>query len=130
MLYEVSLAKRYSAKKLARTPSIKKKLALLIAEYEYKYGKKEDQMDGLERIAFGCRGIISRSEKDLCKQFDKIFKGELEERDSLRKKLNDIGPQPNNRWLREQAQREIDLHDKQIIALEEMAAELFEDIVL
>lgn len=64
-----NIKRRYSAAKIAKTPSLKKKLANFIARYDL----KKQQYDMTDMLAYGHRGYISYDEKELCKIFDEIY---------------------------------------------------------
>lgn len=59
--------RRFNSKKIANTPSLKKRIARFCAEIEVKYNKP----DYMEMLYKGHRGFISFSEDDLAKEFDK-----------------------------------------------------------
>ena len=59
--------RRFNTKKIANTPSLKKKMAKFCAYVEVKYNKPNYE----EIIYKGHRGFISFSEDDLAKEFDK-----------------------------------------------------------
>lgn len=61
--------RRFNDKKIANTPSLKKRIARYCAEYDVKWTK----IDAIELLYKGNRGYISMSEDSLGKEFDKKF---------------------------------------------------------
>ena len=59
--------RRFNAKKIANTPSLKKRMAKFCAFVEVKWSKPDYE----EMMYKGHRGFISFSEDDLAKEFDK-----------------------------------------------------------
>lgn len=59
--------RRFNSKKIANTPSLKKRMAKFCAQMEVKYAKPNYE----EMLYKGHRGFISYSEDDLAKEFDK-----------------------------------------------------------
>lgn len=58
---------RYNSKKIANTPSLKKRIARFCAQMDVKYTKPDYE----EMLYKGHKGFISYSEDDLAKEFDK-----------------------------------------------------------
>lgn len=114
---------RYNAKKIAKTPALKKKLAIIVAQYDEEVRK----VTMLDVLVYGHRGLISYSEDELCKKFDKIFNHHLEIRNDLHAKLKEIEPVSRRRWDQETIQGSIKQNEEHIAKLQEVANEIFED---
>ena len=93
---EICLAKRrYNSKKIANTPSLKKRMARFCSQMTVKYDKPN-----YEEILFkGHRGFISYSEDDLAKQFDKQLMILRDKYSVL--KVADDKQQKEARWYRQ-----------------------------
>jgi hypothetical protein len=85
--------RRFNAKKIANTPSLKKRMAKFCAEMDVKYTKP----DYLDILYKGHRGFISYSEDDLAKEFDKKL-SILREKYSIMKANDDTSK--NGRFYR------------------------------
>lgn len=62
--------RRYNAKKIANTPSLKRGMAEFCAQVDVEFGANKDDLL-LQALYKGHRGYISYSEDDLAKEFDK-----------------------------------------------------------
>lgn len=115
--------RRYNAKKIAQVPSLKRKLAVIIAQWDEDLRKTAL----LDMLVYGHRGLISYSEDDLCKRFDKIFNKFLEIRTELQEELKTISTSFNKRWEVERVNDRIKDNEIIISDLLEIANEIFED---
>lgn len=117
--------RRYNAKKIAKTPSLKRNLALFIAE------RTKIDKSVVDLIAYGHRGLISHDEKDLCKMFDKLYAEKLaeieEHREALKAKIHEYG---DKGWRVETTREKIKELEKSLLPYEEIAGEIFEENVL
>ena len=116
--------RRYNAKKIAQTPSLKKKLAMILAEHE----PRDPQISLTNMLAYGHRGLISYSEEDLCKRFDKLYSVQIESLNERRIKLDKEKNQ--SQWGRQGIEREIKGLEELVARFQEVADEIFEEKVL
>lgn len=119
--------RRYNAKKIAQTPSLKRNLAMVIAEFS----PRDPQINMTNLLAYGHRGYISYSEDELCKIFDKLYNDHVErlnfEKSHLAEKISEKG---KNSWEVSSLQREIASLDAHLAKFKEMADQIFEEKVL
>lgn len=87
--------RRFNAKKIANTPSLKKRMAKFCAHVEVKYSKPNYE----EMIYKGHRGFISYSEDDLAKEFDKRMQIIRDKYSVL--KVKDDKDKVESRWYRQ-----------------------------
>ena len=116
--------RRYNAKKIAQTPSLKKKLAMILAEHE----PRDPQISLTNMLAYGHRGLISYSEDDLCKRFDKLFSAQMEALSERKTKLEKEAT--TSRWGIDGIKREIKGLEDLVARFQEIADEIFEEKVL
>lgn len=114
--------KKYDAKKLAKIPNLKKKIALFLAREEYLNSKTELSLSIIDILAFGVRPFISFSEKDLIKKFDESYNKKLEHISLLEKKSNE-----SPSWLKHNYNEDIKIIKAEISAQEELMNEILED---
>lgn len=114
--------RRYSANKIARTPSLKRKLAELLAEEM----PRDPQISLHNMLAYGHRGYISFDEGVLCKMFDKLFTDKLKQADDEREMINKQKINLNQHWEVRKRQEAIERIEKDILKFKEIADELFE----
>lgn len=114
--------KRYSAKKIARTPSLKRKIAELLADYHP--GKKDLSLS--QMLAYGHRGYISFDEAELCKLFDKLYTSELEKVAEQRKSIEEKKINPRHNWEVDRKERELQSLEDSLKRFKEIVDELFE----
>lgn len=88
--------RRYDAKKIAKSPLLKKRMAKFCAEVAITW-ELQKVNDYKEILFAGHRGYISYSEDDLCKEFDKKLEI-LRDRYSKLKASED--KKRNDRWFR------------------------------
>lgn len=87
--------RRFNSKKIANTPSLKKRMAKFCATMEIKYSKPNYE----EMLYKGHRGFISYSEDDLAKEFDKKLQI-LRDKYSV-SKAKDDKEKTESRWYRQ-----------------------------
>ena len=90
--------RRYNAKKIAQTPSLKKKIARFCAHVDVTYTPHNKWTDKIEEILTnGHRGYVSLSEGDLAKEFDKHL--EILRNDySVKKQEDDQSRAEDGKW--------------------------------
>jgi hypothetical protein len=116
--------RRYNAKRLAKSSSLKKKIAKFVASYDIS-GRKYSLV---EMLAYGHRGYVSYSEDELCKLFDKIYQHKLNQIEEM-KKLIASGDFDTD-WALKDKQRQLDAAIKDMSEANEIANEIFEEKVL
>lgn len=114
--------RRYSAAKIARTPSLKKKLAELLADFD----ENRKNMDLSKMLAYGHRGYISYDETELCKLFDKLYTAKIAEVAEQRKKIEEEKVNPRRAWEVSRQERALEEVNKSLSRFEELANEIFE----
>lgn len=112
--------RRFNAKKIANTPSLKKRMAKFIAQYD----TEKQNYSLVEMLAFGHRGYISFSEKELCREFDKIYQLMLSKVESCKEDLN---RPPDRAWQQAEKQRRLDEAIAEMADANEIANEIFEE---
>ena len=119
--------RRYNAKKIAQTPSLKRNLAMIVAEY----APRDPQLSLTNLLAYGHRGYISYSEDELCKLFDKIHVETSEKLLSSKKELEDkMNKSSNASWQISSIEREIKIIDAHLAKFKVIADQIFEKKVL
>ena len=114
--------RRYNAKKIAQTPSLKRKMAEIAAEF----GERSPELSLTNILTYGHRGYISYSEDDLCKIFDKIFTQALVDAADKRATLEENIKTAHN-WQREVHKKELEVIEDHIARLQAIANEIFEE---
>lgn len=114
--------RRYNAKKIAQTPSLKRKMA----EIAVQFGERSPELSLVTILTYGHRGHISYSEDELCKIFDKIFTKALADAAEKRVKLEELIKTAHN-WQRESHKKELDVIEEHISKLQAIANEIFEE---
>ena len=110
--------RRFNAKKIANTPSLKKRMARFCAQMHLKYDKPNYE----EMLYKGHRGFISYSEDDLGKEFDKQL-SIIREKYSAHKADDD--KRKNDRWYRQSDQMVgLELYYEEAVSI---ANEIFEE---
>lgn len=113
--------RRFNAKKIANTPSLKRNMAKFCAEIDVKFNKP----DYVDLLYKGNRGYISMAEDDLCKEFDKRFEILKVQYEPLRK----VNEEAQNRRGYRQSDSYIELYFLFEQATE-IANEIFEETFL
>lgn len=89
--------RRYNSKKIANTPSLKKRTAQFCAEIDAKFGSKDINL--IDILYKGHRGYISYHEDDLAKEFDKRI--ELLRDKYSAAKVHEDKRKEGSRWYRQ-----------------------------
>lgn len=84
----------------------------------------------IDMLAFGHRGLISHSEADLCKMFDKVYVSMLETEQHLREEISSLGDGWQDRWQKEKAEKDLVRHTEQLSEAHAIANDIFEEQVL
>lgn len=120
----VCLAKRrYNAKKIAQTPSLKKKMAAIIAKYDTKAYNLQ------EMLVYGHRGYISYHEDDVCKLFDQTYSAQIEKQEALIEQL-ETELKSARRWGLSMIEEKIKACKSVIQEFDDIANEIFEEKML
>lgn len=114
------MSKRYDYKTLARTPSLKKKIALFLATEEF--NKNPHKYNIVEILAFGSRPYVSMSEKDLLKLFDESYNAKLEAIVEKEKTIPDLHPT----WFRESVKERLNKLKQELAKQDELMSEIVE----
>ena len=119
---------RYDENKVIGSKSLKRKLALFLAEDDIANRKTAINMS--ELLAFGMkdRPYISRSEKELIKLFDDCYMSRLEKLEAMKNDLNNVNG--NSRmvsWEIKYQKDQIDGMQKMIDAMKPILDELIEE---
>lgn len=114
--------RRFNAKKIAQTPSLKRKMAELLAENV----TPTPELSLTRLLTYGHRGFISYSEEELGKMFDKLYSEELTRITELKAKhLKEL---PKARaWDISRIERDIESLNKHLARFEEIADLIFEE---
>ena len=97
---------------------------MVLAEHE----PRDPQISLTNMLAYGHRGLISYSEDDLCKRFDKLFSEQLVNLQERKQKLEKEAS--NSRWGTDGIKREIKGLEDLLAKFQEIADEVFEEKVL
>jgi hypothetical protein len=114
--------RRYDHKKLARSSSLKKKIALHLAQE--RYHKRDTPIDVVELLAFGGRPFVSYSDKDLIKLIDESYSSKFKEIEEINKEYEDSSLKG---WMREGLKNKIELIEKEISKMQPIMDELIEE---
>lgn len=115
--------RRFNAKKIAQTPSLKRNLAMIVAEHH----ERDPQLSLTNLLAYGHRGYISYSEDELCKLFDKIFTKQLEDYAERKKRLEEELAKATRSWQTENSIKELQKLEEHISKFKVIANEIFEE---
>lgn len=115
--------KRCNAKKIAKIPSLKRRIARFCADY---YSKYDNSGFVLEEILFsGHRGFVSFAEDDLGKTFDKCYEAMRPMYEEVVKRKQEDS---KKRWSRQSdSDAQIELFYEEATSI---ANEIFEDTLL
>lgn len=114
--------RRFSATKIARTPSLKRKIAEVLADYDANAKK----LTVSQMLAYGHRGYISYDETTLGKLFDKLYSEQLAIADDKRKELESQKINTRHAWEVSRREREVASIEAGLVRFNEIANELFE----
>lgn len=116
--------RRYNAKRIAKSPALKRKIAELLAEHHESISAEKLSLNHL--LAYGHRGYISFNETELCKIFDKLFTTKLTEADDRKKKIAEQKINPRHSWEVREQERALASIEQSLAKFREIADELFE----
>ena len=117
--------RRYNAKKIAQTPSLKRKIAEFIAN---KADKTE--YDIVKMLTYGHRGYISYSEDGLCKLFDKLFSDVTQKYNERVQEIYTEMGQSKRAWQHDSLKKDLERLNKAMDEYKELANEIFEEKIL
>jgi hypothetical protein len=113
--------RRYDAKKLARSSSLKKKIAKHLAQEMYDQRPKTP-IDIVELLAFGGRPFVSYADKDLVRLLDESYANKFKEIELIKEELKVI----NGRYA-ENLKDRMEWVNKKINEMQPIMDELIEE---
>lgn len=118
------MGKRYNAKRIAKSPALKRKIAEILAQHHNEISKETVTIQHM--LAYGHRGYISYNETDLCKMFDKLFTTKLADADERKKEIAERKINPHHPWEVRNQEQELAKIETSLGKFREIADELFE----
>jgi hypothetical protein len=115
--------RRYDHKKLARSSSLKKKIALHLAQELHNH-RGPNSPDIVELLAFGGRPFVSYSDKDLIKLIDESYSGKFKEIEKINEEYKDLNLKG---WMRDRLKDKLELIEKEISKMQPIMDELIEE---